>query len=236
MREQIAKAFFLQELELAVLFVMKGQNELFGLRLNQIEKINEQMLYQTIFRLVKHGMLEKEDDGFKIREDINALLEDMILAKHFMVLAFQKENSPENYFYIGKRVVCIQSAGQQGEMFRIEAVPVDNMTEYVMNHGFCVEGIRKTEDISKQEKIEEIPDFPFSLQEYWQEEKDVILQNEHISSIMILYDVASREKQNQYCILSHQLDDYFIWCDESKEEIYPYSNQTIEAILKGVFV
>lgn len=236
MREQIAKAFFLQELELAVLFVMKGQNELFGLRLNQIENINEQMLYQTIFQLVKHGMLEKEEDGFKIREDIDALLEDMILAKYFMVLSSQKENSPECYFYIGKRVVCIQSAGQQGEMFRIETMTVEQLTEYVINHGFRVEGIRKTGDLSKQEKIEEIQDFPFSLQEYWLEEKDVILQNEHISSFVILYDAASRKKQNQYCILSHQLDDYFIWCDESKEEIYPYCNQTIETILKGVFL
>lgn len=236
MREQITKAFFLQEMELAVLFVMKGQNELFGLRLNQIEKINEQMLYQTIFQLVKHGMLEKEEGGFKIREDINTFIEDIILAKQFMVLSSKRENSPESYFYIGKRVLCIQSAGQQGEMFRIETVPVEQLTEYVMNHGFHVECIRKAEDMSKQEKIEEIPDFPFSLQEYWQEEKDVILQNEHISSFMILYDMVSREKQNQYCILSYQLDDYFIWCDESKEEIYPYSEQTIEAILKGVFL
>ncbi len=140
----IDKAYYLKDLELAVLLSMKGMDELYGFRMKQVRNPKTEDVYEALFALSKRGLLtfrEEERNGsdrkrITIEPDLDAMLEIITEAKHVLIYSSERGDHPSRCIYLGKRAVFVSTQGTDGIVNRVSACRIETLPEMICECGF----------------------------------------------------------------------------------------------------
>lgn len=210
--KEVSKVYFIQEAELCILLALKGQQTLYGLRLNSDASMTQETLYHNLFAMQKKGILVREDssDTFLIEKDLDSCVELIREADRFIVFAGADELTPEQYYYIAdKDAVMLQPAGQYDAVqpegaFHMEKMPEDAMWDIIRESGFDMEAAHGTVPCSVRAEA----------QGFWNEDKDVILRHPTVEKLLQEYDVRTQSKKKQCIKFVYGLNEYFVCSDE----------------------
>lgn len=230
---QSDKAYYLKNLELALLLSIKGMKSLYGFKMEDIRQPAKAAIYQTLFELEKKELIEVGGDkAIRIYPELDQILEDIKNAERMLLYICRASEYPDLCIYLGNRAVLVSSYGTAGDINRIQSVPEDELADKICENGFSLEEIVSDESLFIEEPIED-PEL---------EEKAVLLFPEdfagledkawgNIVSSLKMISLESREYQKQYLLMKGGLHDYFAVTDE-KTCIYPYSKKIILETLK----
>ncbi len=213
MKEELSKEYYIQEKELCVLLALKGQHQLYGIRMDGIEFMDHAELYQIIFLMLKKGILSRPESVsydiskphvYHMEKQLERCIDLIKKAKRFVVLANTDENIPEWYFYVAEKdVVMLQPAGQGG-FLHMKQMTKDRMFEFVkesMVIQYCGEATDCIYDVARK---------------CWQENKDSILQRPEVKQLLQEYDIATQYKKSQVIRFAYGLDEFLIGSDKNK--------------------
>lgn len=215
MMKEISKGYYIQETELSILLAIKGLQELYGIRLNGIESITQEEIYQTVFTMLKKGILNKLQDRIQIEDSLDNLMDVIKNAQSFWVYADVDDSSPESYYYVaGKDAILIQSGGQQNNLLSIEKMTSEEIME-VMTRNWLEQNAKE---------VMECKTPPEGLCEearrYWLANKETILQKPKVKQLLQEYDVHTKCKKKQVIKFAMGLDEYIVYSDEQGDKIF----------------
>lgn len=210
MRE-VTKKYHILETELCILLALKGEQTLYGICLNSDTAMTREELYYNLFIMQKKGLISRKTDssGFWIETGLDCCIERICTAVQFIVLADADELVPERYFYVAREGAAVlepvgqYDTGQQGGAFLLETVTEDAMWDIIRESVFQME----TANESVPAKILE------AAQDYWQEDKDMILRYPTVGKLLQEYDMRTQCKKKQCIKFICGLDTYLVCSD-----------------------
>lgn len=212
--KELSKVYYIQEAELCILLALKGKKTLYGIALGSDASMTQEALYQNLFAMQKKGILTWTDTSgtFLIEEDLDSCVELIQKADRFVVFAAADELMPEQYFYIADRkAVMLQPVGQYDAVqsegaFYMEKMPEDAMWDILRENGFETETAKDNVPYHIRAEAEE----------YWNEDKDAILQHPVVEKLLQEYDVRMQRKKKQCIKFVCGLDTYIVCSDEGQ--------------------
>ncbi len=232
--EQITKSYMLRESELAVLLTLCGMKQFFGIQLEGMDKPDQQEIHQTVFSLMRKEILSKEETGIVIREDIRELVNSLVYAKQMLLVASDEEEIPQKLIYIGERMVQLQPVGQQAKQVRVTCLREESLSEYLIEQGFCIPQMRSVEpEMRQQEEAVMNEEDAIIWRGRWTEDMDCLLNHSDIKAAVMQYDLESKSKKSQFCIVSLGIEDRLIYSDERTDVSYPYTEEMSKKLLQS---
>lgn len=220
MRKEISKGYYIHEMEFGVLLAVKGLSELYGICLSGIESITQTELYQTVFHMMKKGILSKADSQVQIEESLDSWIDTIIEAQSFIVFADADELIPESYFYVADdHVILIQPAGQQSSLLYLEKISRDEMWELMKSKG--LQTLSKEPVECKNPPIELYEE----ARDYWLADKEDILQKSRVKQLLQEYDIHTKCKKRQMIKFVCGLDEYMINSDDQEDKVWNVSEE-----------
>lgn len=237
--DQNDKAYYLRDLELALLLSMKGMKELYGFRMKNIQNLELALIYQTIFELKKENLLsvQKSQDHGKeqitIDPELDQILDAIKNAEKILLYFNRQSKYPDRCIYLGDRAVFISAYGITGNMNRIESISVSALPEAVCECGFCIEELLNDKSIYEEEEIEypalqEIANVLFDHGSDTPDEKEW----GSVTDCLKLVSVKSRKCIRQYLLIKEGLNDYFSVTDKEGSHTFLYSRKKVMDTLK----
>ena len=212
MKEEISKGYYIHETEFGVLLAMKGLQELYGIQLNGIESITQTDIYQTVFNMLKKGILNTQEGQIQIEEALDNWIDMIKDAQSFIVFADADELIPESYFYVARGyAIFIQSMGQQGNLLYLEKITPDKMWNNIRSNGLQDHKGEKTEYKEPPQGLYE------EARDYWLVDKEHILQKPKVKQLLQEYDIRTKCKKKQIIKFVCGLDEHIL-CSDSQED------------------
>lgn len=234
------KAYYLRDLELALLLSLKGVKELYGFRMTHIQNPEPALIYQTIFELKKENLLSfwKDQDHEKEQIVIDPELEqilDVIKNAEKMLLYFDRQSEhPDRCIYLGDMAVLISAYGRTGDMHRLESVTRSALPETVCECGFCIEELLNDKSIYEEAEIE-YPKLQKKADTLFNKEFGTLDKEEweNVTDCLKLVSAKSRKCIRQYLLISDGLNDYFTATDKEGSHIFMYSRKKVVDMLRS---
>lgn len=231
------KAYYLQNMELALLLSIKGMNAFYGFLMETIKKPEQAAVYRALFDLEKKEMI-LVDGNRKVRivPELDQLLEEIKGAGRLLLYTDRLSEFPDQCIYLGNDGAVIVSAyGTTGMMNRLEMVCREALADKICENGFRLKEIINDESLPAGKRIEEqeleemaerffLNDTPYEAADWGKAVRRLKL-------IGLKNGLKSGENQKQYLLIRDRLNDYFAVTDETTS-IYPYSGKLIVETLK----
>ena len=155
----VDKAYYLKDLELAVLLSMKGMDELYGFRMKQVRHPKTEDVYETLFALSKRGLLTfREEEGNEsdrkriiIEPDLDAMLEIITEAENVLIYSSERRDHPSRCIYLGKCAVFV--SGADGVINRVSACRMEALPEMICECGFWPDELAGGSDVAPGEPM-----------------------------------------------------------------------------------
>ncbi len=231
------KAYYLKDLELAVLLSLKGVNELYGLKMNGVSSADASFVYNTLFELEKRNLviIEGERD-IKIVPDLDKTLESIKNAGRMLLYANMRQEHYEQCVYMGERAVFVSSYGICGDINHVESIELASLPAEICERGFYIEGFLENINALSEGKIvnaelEALANELFRNSACSFEDKAY----ERVNDCLRMYSVGKRQCIKQYLLMKDRLEDYFIVTDDSGSNIFLYSGKKVLDILSEDF-
>ena len=232
--DQNDKAYYLKDLELALLLSLKGMKELYGFRMKHIQDPKPELIYQTIFELKKENLLyvqksqSHEKEQFAINPELDQILDNIKNAEKILLYFNRQSEHPDRCIYLGDKAVLISAYGISGNMNRIESVSVSELPETIYEYGFCIEELLNDKSIYKEEGIPH-PTMREKADALFDKDFDTLDEKEwgSITDCLKLISVKSRKCIKQYLLIKDGLNDYFSVTDKEGSHIYIYSRKKV---------
>lgn len=225
--EQKEKAYYMQEIEFAVLLTAMGYKQLYGYHLQSMENVEEQQVNQALFSMARKGIILPGEEGFLITGEYRSMLQYLMKATQLLVVADREQRFPELYLYVSDKVVALQSYGQSGIMLKLELWDRTEAVDRLMQWGFCIESSLQVTVPSYGEEAEYRTDTP----ELFELGKKQLLERREINMLLLDLDIMSRRKNSQIMVLRHGVEDQIVTENRTEMRRYRYSVRTMEAIL-----
>ena len=232
--DQSNKAYYLKNLELALLLSIKGMKSLYGFKMDNIGQSGQAVIYQTLFDLEKKDLIKVEaNKDIRIFSELDQILENIKSAKRMLIHIGRFSEYPDQCIYLGDRAVFVSPYGTTGDMNRLESVVGDRLIEKIFESGFCLEEIVSDEGLFRREQIEN-PELEEKASLLFAKDFAALEDSEwgNIASSLKLLSLKSGKCKKQYLLIKDTLNDYFVVTDE-KTCIYPYSKKIIIETLKN---
>ena len=228
MTDRIERAYYLRQEELAVLLSMKGMRQLFGFRMDVHGEMDQEALYRILFEMARQNMLSVCENRILIDECLSEILNDLVKAEYMWTLTAGEEY-PECCIYAGQKLVFVSLQGQDGQMYRAEAVDRKEAYLKMQEYGFFVPGVLDKNQTcpGKQEEYLQMQKLSGKL---YEQEKEDIIRREKVSCCLIQYSVIQKRKVRQLLIINGVLDDYLALSNGEQNQVYVYSDEKAEEL------
>ena len=130
--EQSDKAYFLKNLELALLLSVKGMNELYGLKMSNMQNPGQALVYQALFELEKNHVISFHDkENIEISSELEQILENIKNAGKMLLYCNKTAEYPDQCIYLDDEAVFVSASGTSGNRYRIKSVPLERVSEEI---------------------------------------------------------------------------------------------------------
>lgn len=185
------EAFFLTDMELALLLEAKGISSFQGFPLKHYPK-NEEEVLQTIFSMTEKGLLHAREEEFQTAGELSACMEILKNAKGILALIPEEKDIPQICCYPGENVLIIEPSALRNSTFKLQRISWEELEEKLRESGprmelqFCNKGdeapvwqavLRNRENGLVRECGEGEEDFSIEIfrKEIWQTEEVLLL-------------------------------------------------------------
>lgn len=223
----IRKAYYLQEIELAVLLSAMGQRQIYGYKLQDLDNVDERRIKQTLFSMMRKEMLMPVEKGLVIAEQYRELLQGIIDARKLLVSADSKQKFPELYLYMTDQVIAVQSSGQSGIMLKIEKWEKMQAIEQLMQCGFRVPSLLQEKTAYDEKAIA----LKSETSKLYALDKQQLLECPQIELVLLEMDIVKQKKVSQILLIREGIDDQIMIADNKETIRYHYSEQKMWEIL-----
>lgn len=235
---QSDKAYYLQNMELALLLSIKGLNTFYGFRMDSNKEPEQAAVYRTLFDLQKKELIAVGGHGkVRISPELDQLLQGMKEAERLLLFTDKFSEFPDQCIYLGDDgAVFVSAYGTTGKMNRLEMVSRETLAAKICEHGFCLKEILNDESLFagkpvRDQKLEEMADLLFAKDFSALEEEKWGKAVRCLKLAILKRSKKNVEYRKQYLLIKDRLNDYFVVTDE-KTCIYPYSGKLIVETLK----
>lgn len=233
------KAYYLKDLELALLLSLKGMKELYGFRMKHIQKPDPALIYQTVFELKKDNLLsvrksqDHDEEQIAINPELDQLLDTIKTAERILLYFNRQSEHPDRCIYLGDNAMLISAYGVIGTMNLIESVPADILPDKVCECGFCIEELLNDESIYEENEIE-YPELQEKADALFDKEFAMLDKTEwgSVTDCLKMVSIQSRKCIRQYLLINEGLNDYFTVTDEDGSHVYMYSRKKVVDTLR----
>lgn len=230
---QTDKAYYLNNLELAVLLSLKGMDGLFGIKMEQLQSSGQEAVYRTLFGLEKKEVLSLGENRRIVDGELDELLDVIKGAQTMLFFCSRSSEYPDRCIYLDGKAVLVSVHGTQGEMNRLEGVSMEQFPQKLREIGFFLEEIVSDENLYDDAELaqfhlqEEAIRF-FGLDFFSAEEKDW----GNATACLSFFSVADRTCIRQYLLIREKLQDYIAVTDAAGSHVYAYSEKRTAEILR----
>ena len=226
---QIEKAYYLRNLEFAVLLSLKGVSKLYGLKMNDISTAEASVVYNALFEMEKKRLITIENKkNIKIEQDLDKTLESIKNADRMLLYMNMKQEHYEQCVYMGEKAVFVSSYGIAGGINHIESREPAALPTEICERGFYIEGLLENinalgEGQTENAELEARADELFKINSF--EFADGLCEG--VSDCLRVYVTDKRQCIKQYLLMKDRLDDYFIVTDKDGSSVFMYSRQRV---------
>lgn len=232
--DQNDKAYYLKDLELALLLSVKGMKELFGIKMNHIQSPDPSQIAQALFELEKKKFISIQKEKVMIDKELDQVLEIICNAGKMLLYINRFSEYSDQCIYLSDRAAAVSSYGTAGGMKRIECVSLTHLPEKICEYGFSLEEMISDRSLFQEAEIE---NGRLEAQAAALFAKGaVMLQDDEwgtITNCLKLFSIRNRKCMKQYLLVRDRLDDYFTVTDENTSYVYAYSRKKVMDTLKN---
>lgn len=240
MMGQNDKAYYLKDLELAVLLSLKGMKEIYGFTMESIQDPDPLLIYQTVFELKKDNLLsvqESQSHGkgqFAINPELDQILDIVKTAEKILLYFNRQSERPDRCIYLGDTSVLISAYGVTGMMNLIESVPAGVLPEKLCECGFCIEELLDDESIYQEDEIE-YPALQEKAAALFDKEISALDKKEwgNVTDCLKMVSAGDRKCIRQYLLVKDGMNDYFTVTDREGSHVFMYSRKKVLNTLKS---
>ena len=184
-------AFFLTDMELALLLEAKGISSFQGFPLEHYPKKEEDVL-QTIFSMTEKGLLHAREEEFQTAGELSACMEILKNAKGILAVIPEEKDIPQICCYPGENLLTIEASALRSSTFKLQRISWEELEEKLKESGprmeleFCRKGgegpiwqaiLRNREDglVREWGEGEEAFSIEILRKEIWQTEEVLLL-------------------------------------------------------------
>lgn len=231
---QNEKAYYLKNLELALLLSAKGMTELYGIKMDDVHMPDKNSVYQTLFELEKKKLITFHDHKIVICPEVDEMLDDIRNAQEMLLYRNKTTEYPDQCIYLGKKAVFISAYGREQGMNRIESIFMNSLPEKIQECGFRLEEMISDGSLFEESEIENA-DLAEQAKHLFdqginQPENDGC---ENISNCLKVISLNSKKCIRQYLIINEMFNDYFVRTDEQTSCVFAYSGEKVLRVLKA---
>lgn len=226
--KQPDKAYYLKNLEFALLLSVKGVQRLYGFKMDDISTAEAPEVYEAIFGLGKKKLITIESKkDIKIEPALDEALDSIKNAERLLLYASIGSEHYGQCVYIGRKAVFVSSYGAEGGISHIEAKDIDALPQELCERGFYIEGLidgmKAQDEPIDDEALEKKADILFAQADCAFDKKEW----EGVSDCLRVCSVNDGRCIRQYLLLKGRLDDYFITTDETGSMVFEYSRYKV---------
>lgn len=236
MTVQGEKAYYLKNLELAVLLSVKGMNEFYGIKMENLRGLDKSLVYRTLFELEKNRIVSLEEGRFVVRPELDLMLEDIRDAVTMLSYASAASEYPDQCIYLGRQAVIVSAYGTAGEVSRLESVETSRLPERIYEFGFCLEEEAGSLD-SGGEAVDAEPVLVNQADRLFGRDYNTLRKEDWgtATACLRIFSVKDRKCVRQYLLLKGSLKDYISITDRDASSFYVYSREKVIDILTDDF-
>lgn len=229
---QSNKAYYLKNLDLAILFSLKGMKELYGIKMNRIQNPNRAMIYQTLFALEKDRIIFAGSCGIAIQPDLNSILEDIKNAEKMLLYISVPSAYPDQCIYLGRGAVLVSAYGTMGELYRIERISLESLPERIYECGFCLKELIDESPFLDDTEIGN-PILEEQAERLFEQECSMLKEKEWgtVTACLRMISLQDRQCIRQYLLLNDKIQDYISVTDDYETRLYIYTEKRVLDIL-----
>lgn len=233
---QNEKAYYLKDLELALLLSIKGMTKLYGLRMSRLNAVDEKSVYQTLFELKKRNMIQICNQQIMVNPELDDVLDSIKNAEAMLLYRSKRKEHPDQCIYLGERAILIYAYGVEPGMNHIESICRDYLPERLMECGFCVEKVVDDRTLIEKSEIENAK-LVKQAESLFEQEDDQIEMETWGNIVGYLRAICLRNMKciTQYLIINATLQDFLVRTDKEKSHIFLYSDENVLDMLRNDF-
>ncbi len=234
---QSDKAYYLRNLELALLLSIKGMKELYGIRMDNVQNPDQSLIYQALFELEKKRFICIDKGNVMIYPELDQMLDDIKNAERMLLYVNRCTEYPDQCIYLGINAVFISAYGTTGDMKRIESITLNLLPEKICEYGFHLEEMVGDQGLLKKAEIENL-ELKEQTEALFNREFNKLEEDEwgNITDSLKVLSLKNRKYVKQYLLIKDKIYDYFSITDEQLSHIYVYSRKKVIDVLKNDLV
>lgn len=231
---QDEKAYYFKDLELALLLSIRGMKELFGMKINNIQNLNQKLIYQTLFELEKKEFIAVQKEHVTVDKKLNMILETISNAEKMFWYTNRFSKYPDQCIYLADRAVAVSVYGTIGGMYRIESILLSHLPEKICEYGFYIEEIVSNQSLLRETKVEE-QELKMQAEILFWKEATALAENDwgRATNCLKLFSLKNRKCLKQYLTVKDKLKDYLTVTEKERTFVYIYSRQKVIDIIKN---
>lgn len=234
---QNEKAYYLKDLELALLLSIKGMTKLYGLRMSRLDAVNEKSVYQTLFELEKGNLIQICNQQIVINPELDDVLNSIRNAKEMLLYRSKRKEHPDQCIYLGERAIFIYAYGLEPGMNHMESVCRELLPERLMESGFCVEKVIDDRALTEKSKIENEEVVKQAESLFEQDENQIVMEEwENIGGYLRTIRLDHMECIRQYLIINETIQDFLVRTDKEASHVFLYSDENVLDMLRNDLV
>lgn len=217
------KIYCIYQREWEILLAKAGMEKTFGLVFPKKEREKAEVV-QTLYQMVKKGMLTPEGDSLEITYDYKELLSKVRQAGaafHFMQR--QEKEWEHGFAYMGENFTVFTCSGTRKEAFEVRLIPRENWAGYLWEKG-VFPSYRTEAGTVKKEEIS-----------ITQTESQEFMLVEEVTAILAKMDLISRKETGWIVFLEEGGKQFLFWKNETVHKV-PYTMEGFQKMLEEEFL
>lgn len=225
------RAYYLRNMELAVLLSVKGVDRLYGMWMEDIRDSDQALVYRTLFELEKKKIISVCGNHLTIHPIISGMLEDMGNAGKALLHFGGTDRNCRQCIYLGSRAALLSRHGERGGMKRMQSIPLDMLAEKICEYGFYLKEMVSDESLFYDAELAK-PELGERADGMFAKEPDEWERWEGMRECLRMVLTENGKCIRQYLLIREKLNDYIAVTDENGSHVYAYSLKKTMEILK----
>lgn len=128
MSERIEKAYYFKKNEFLLMLMIGRVNEIYSFSLPEPEEMDNSTITMTLYRLMKHGHLQMEDDQVALSEEMDKAVECIRTAFYALNIVPDEENE-QRICYLSDKGTVVTELSEQNNEIRLQILTKSEFLE-----------------------------------------------------------------------------------------------------------
>lgn len=222
------KSVNLTVIEFLILMSLKKVPSVCSLFAEDEKDYTQRDVNEALFRMGRKGIVEKSDNGVRIKNSVSSLLDEIIESDRIIMISVKDDSIPEQCVYIGKNIVLLRFDGNESRRIHIRRMEKNEVVTDVMDCGFMMNnnvsrlivGDGRMENSDANAKV------------MFEKDKDNLFKQDGIRAVAMKYRISDMQKLSQITLVTKGLEDCIIYDTGNENAAYFYSGNILEELLK----